>query len=74
MSERKINLDNYINELPLAVAFYRKQIKEVLKDFAKELLELAAENAQIHDGFSIEDSSHWVDKESIINTINQIKI
>ena len=70
MSERKINLDDYVDDLPLAVASYRNKLKIVMKELIKETLELAAENAETtHIGSGM----YLVDKESILNTINQIE-
>lgn len=88
MSERKISLDDYVNELPLGAASYRNKIKIVLKDFAKELLELAAENSSVILYIdSVKESSmkeHCIhrnnmeyiytnDKQSILDTIKQVE-
>lgn len=45
-----------------------------MREACRQTLELAAENVRLYDGFSTEDVSHWIDKESILNTINQIEI
>ena len=47
MMEKKIDLDDYVDELPLSVASYRGKIKIMLKEFAKEFLELAADQATL---------------------------
>lgn len=77
MAERKINLDDYIDELPLSVASYRTKIKSILNDFAKDLLELAAENAFLDSNFQqgccMTSDDYEVNKQSILDTINQIK-
>ena len=74
MSEQKINLDEYVDRLPLAVAIHRSEIKSMLREFAKGLLELAAENAEIEYELKSYSSEHQViiNKQSILNTINQV--
>lgn len=67
MPERKINLGEFIDDLPLVAAQYKNKIKAMMITFAIELLELAAENAEIHEELFI------VDKQSILNTINQVE-
>ena len=47
-------------------------MKIVMKELAEQLLELAAENAEEH-GSSCGFGSYRVDKQSILDTINQIK-
>lgn len=87
MSERKINLDDYVDDLPLAVASYRNKLKIVMKELIKETLELAAENAEVDiiDHEEVDKSKlpgtdnfatlpiYGVDEQSILNTINQIE-
>ena len=88
MSERKINLEDllinhcnnnmlhWINE-----AEYRKSfLLDAMKDAIKQALELAAENAdygvyQNDDGQEpwIHESNIFIDKQSILDTINQIE-
>ena len=72
---REINLDEFWNKryphgkLP-------KYAKEIAVDFAKEILELATENAKIKGFISYsgdEESYIEVDKQSILDTINKIK-
>ena len=45
MSERKINLDEFIDDMPFACSQYKTKIKAEMLEFSKQLLELAAENA-----------------------------
>lgn len=83
MSNERINLDDYVDDLPLGVASYRNKIKIVLKDFAKELLELAAENANLSissrgvetyfDNFYSGVDNVEVNKQSILDTIKQVE-
>lgn len=47
-------------------------ILEAMKEFGKQLLELAAENAEAH-GSSCGFGSYWVDKQSILDTIKQVE-
>lgn len=72
---KKINLDEFWSrryphgKLP-------KYAKEIAIEFAKEVLELAAENAKMRiliddDNDIIEEAN--IDKQSILDTINQIK-
>jgi hypothetical protein len=77
MMEKKIDLDDYVDDLPLGVASYRNKIKIVLKDFAKELLELTAENAKVlyqGDITTSRNNIHGisVNKQSILDIIKQI--
>ena len=53
--------------------YYRNDIKKAMLVFGKQLLELAAENAELDraDEFS---TDCWVNKQSIINTIKQVKL
>jgi hypothetical protein len=74
-----INIDEFIDAMPFACHGYRNKIKSEMMDFAKGLLQLAAENAdygisQNDDGQEpwIHESNIFVEKESIINTINQV--
>lgn len=55
-------------------------VKELLKDFGKQLLKLAAENAEaeyggtcIDSGGIMESGELYVDKNSILDTINQVE-
>lgn len=87
MSERKVSLDKYVDKMPLGVASYRNSIKEVLKEFAQEVLELAAENAVVEfvdlndneifdytDVLNANNIDARVNKQGILYTINQIEI
>lgn len=54
----------------------KKVVKEAMKEAVKQVLELAAENALINflidnENDIVEEAS--IDKQSIINTINQVK-
>ena len=86
MSERKINLEEIIKEeLYNKHLYFNKmntvQIKNICLEFGKQLLELAAENAdygvyQNDDGQEpwIHESNIFIDKQSILDTINQIEM
>ena len=49
-----------------------EDVKLAMIEFGKQLLELAAENAEAH-GSSCGFGSYWVDKQSILNTIKQVE-
>ena len=79
---KEINLEDFMERCklvqpfstPSAVELYdESNIKVAMFEFGKQLLELAAENAYCNHEF---DSAHGceysVNKESILNTINQI--
>jgi hypothetical protein len=53
--------------------FLKESIKEMLMDFGKQLLELAAENADCTDVGVGAEYFYKVDKQSILDTIKQIK-
>lgn len=60
------------------IAMTKSKFKEVVFEICKTVLELAAENAEVVSGFKStgEYSGHsnwYVDKETILGTINQIK-
>ena len=67
---QKINLDEFIDDMPFACSQYRTKIKHQLLEFGKQLLELAAENAT-YDWNDHEDII--IDKQSILDTINEVK-
>ena len=80
MSERKINLE----EIILKHLKYDDSLdgfKEAMLNFGKQLLELAAENAKINGGncYGVTDEGLYaqfplvVDKQSILDTINQVE-
>ena len=76
MSERRINLEEILKEnlnlyiqYWLSKAEYRKEfIINAMKEAIKQALELAAENATVRGNNFV----RVVDKQSIIDTINQI--
>lgn len=52
----------------------QKAVKEAMKEACKQSLELAAENAWCnHDFDGAHGCEYSVDKQSILNTINQIE-
>ena len=67
---QKINLDEFIDDMPFACSQYRTKIKHQLLEFGKQLLELAAENVT-YDWNDHEDII--IDKQSILDTINQVE-
>ena len=89
MSERKINTE----ELAIKYGIMRgytihsnpklaeENFNKFLKEFSKQLLELAAENAKINGGncYGVTDEGLYaqfplvVDKQSILDTINQVE-
>ena len=76
MSERKINLDSlWKKKFPHSKL--PDYAKEIAMEFAKELLELAAENAFVDNnheqGCCISSDDFEVNKQSILNIINQIE-
>ena len=87
MSERKINLEEIIKEeLYNKHLYFNKintvQIKNICLEFGKQLLELAAENADvkaISEMISIPNGADFniqkmvVNKQSILDTIKQVK-
>ena len=76
---KKINLEEIIkDELYNRHLFFNKinnvQIKNICLEFGKQLLELAAENAKTEVvQMNICGSVRIVDKQSILDTIKQIK-
>ena len=81
MLDKKINLEEIIeNELYNKHLFFNKtnpvQIKNICIEFGKQLLELAAENAEMillvdEENDIIEEAS--INKQSILDTINQVE-
>ena len=73
---KKINLEEFVNEMPFACSQYRTKVKNEMLEFGKQLLELAAENAKMkllidEENDIVEEAT--IDKGSIINTIKQVK-
>ena len=88
MSKRKINLEDILIKMfENGQPFYNgKNIKSAMLEFGQQLLELAAENAelklkiklectesQLENGFCFGDNAIIVNKQSILNTINQVE-
>ena len=88
MSERKINLEDILIKMfENGQPFYNgKNIKSAMLEFGQQLLELAAENAelklkiklectesQLENGFCFGDNAIIVNKQSILDTINQVE-
>lgn len=83
MSERKINLeeilshyvdtsDGYISDFSGESFCPIEAVECAMREFGKQLLKLAAENAEAH-GSSCGFGSYWVDKQSILDTIKQVE-
>ena len=83
MSERKINLEEIWSKykkfskapnLPGAIdlGYFKPAVNAMMLEFGKQVLELAAENAEAH-GSSCGFGSYWVDKQSILDTIKQVE-
>ena len=88
MPERKIHLEDILIKMfENGQPFYNgKNIKSAMLEFGQQLLELAAENAelklkiklectesQLENGFCFGDNAIIVNKQSILNTINQVE-
>ena len=86
MSKRKINLEeillqNHFHILDTLKNVYSpdtytenmyERLINGINDICKQLLELAAENAEAR-GSSCGFGSYWVDKQSILDTIKQVE-
>ena len=73
---QKINLDEFIDDMPFACSQYRTKIKHQLLEFGKQVLELAAKNARgkilpVTETGVLNYSE--VDKQSILDTIKQVE-
>lgn len=86
MSERKINLEEIANKFGFLMgisihsnsAVSHRKLKDAMKEACRQVLELAAENAETINkeiNRSPEPSIlvQVIDKQSILNTINQIE-
>jgi len=84
MSERKINLEEILQDCWITTLDNSKEVhaptedvKLAMIEFGKQLLELAAENAKIYTDTMCspyrEDWVKYVDKQSILNTIKQVE-
>ena len=60
------------------VILFKEHLKDSYIEFGKRLLELAAENAICKDNYNDvdfrEDGRHWVDTQSITDTIKQVEV
>ena len=76
MPERKINLEEICNKY-IGENNYSKYVLDTMREFGKQLLELASENAKIYtDTMCSPYSEDWVkyiDKQSILDTIKQVE-
>ena len=81
MSDKKINLESIIleaygckdvHDFKKSFDISIQMVKEICIEACRQILELAAENADVTIN-SIEDLKLIVDKQSILNTINQIE-
>jgi len=76
MPERKINLEElYYKHKGCNINISKIQFKNAVKEVCKQVLELAAENAEgdIVDDTNYSNGRVVIDKQSILNTINQIE-
>lgn len=82
MPENKINLEEIIENHRNNTDHWADQdfdeycIEQICLEFGKQLLELASENAEVNSISTSDDSSgfiHEVDKQSILDTINQVE-
>lgn len=80
MTERKINLEEILQDYYLITLDNRKEIhapiedvKSAIIEFGEQLLELAIENVNAYIGYSADDPIVMVDKQSILDTIKQVE-
>lgn len=80
MSNGKINLEKIIldtygcatkKEFLLIYDISIQMIKDIMKEACRQTLELAAENAELE--FGENEDEIFIDKQSILDTINQIE-
>lgn len=75
--EKKINLEEIVSKLASREFFeiYSPAIKNICLEFGKQILELAAENAdwEATEDCVIVRGDIFIDKQSILNTINQVE-
>lgn len=69
---KTVNLEEIINTLPSFCIGYKNSIKDAMKEACRQTLELAAENAK-HLWDNNENELFDIDKQSILDTINQIQ-
>lgn len=80
--ERKINLEEILKEY-LTVNTMRvnkpdytfMMVLSAMKETVRQALDLAVENAKlkVYTEYTFDEPKYYVDKDSIINTINQIE-
>lgn len=75
--DKKIDLEKIIAENAgyIGSDYYVSQVKKAMIEFGRQLLELAAENADIDSIATSDDSSgfiHEINKQSILDTIKQV--
>lgn len=74
MSKRKINLQNILaDKLGDENLSINDAIIEAMKEFGKQLLDLAAENAEIIEIPTMSYFIKVVNKQSILDTIKQVE-
>lgn len=76
MEKKEINLEEIYQRLRPKHSSHKELAISLAKEACKQALELASENAEIDVIETTDDSSgfiHEVNKQSILNTINQIK-
>ena len=76
---KEINLQNILDEIHDSKyrasykTWYSQQcILEAMKEACRQTLELASKNARCDSSYGV-DISHTINRQSILNTINQIK-
>ncbi len=74
----KINLEEILKQHSNICIDDRENVVEAMKEACKQTIELAAENAnfgicQNDSGCPCIQESHFIDKQSILDTINQIE-
>lgn len=74
---KEINLEEILKKYNWKeLRFGKTAMKEAMIEFGKQLLELAAENAEVKKDLSSLSKTYgavWVDKDSIKNAINKVK-
>ena len=69
---QKINLDEFIDDMPFACSQYRTKIKHQLLEFGKQLLELAVDNVLKVEYIETGKMDESV-CSSILDTIKQVE-
>lgn len=74
MSERKINLEEILNNCVHIDDEIKPMVKNAMREACRQVLELAAENAEVKILYIHQDCMDYgIDEQSILNTINQIE-